>query len=492
MAITNVIEIPVTNQNYPFSSAAGYGVLDNTGYTEKEYFLHGTANVYQTQADGSISIRFADAPYINRIIVRAPEDSAKCSGNTVVEIINPTASFEIERMWILSHRKLLRDGDIYVGITSKPNTIAKLLEFNAERYGALSWANPTPEQPLPYTAEDIQANPSILLDQDIAYETGLFWDMLRDLPSLLRSDRTDNPLADYCRQNIILTGWSQSAAYLIRYLNVFAYMNDEELPCYDGYLAAGPPRHITIPINQYEQLSCIGQSTPLIKEVRQPCIILQTESENGHMDAYKLRRPDGSEENFLCRHYDIAGASHDTKYSLIDYYRNDPDMIRIGILPKYTGIHKFPNNYPLEIPMAAAFRNLFYWINSGVAPSVCDPIKVDCHGDNCKDVLGNSIGGVRTCLLDVPSGSYHSYSLIRENEPLSRESRNVSGYNIVFGHEEPFSPDMLRQMYGSLENYETLARRHTQEQVAKGFVIREDAPKLVQIAVELAKSRGLE
>ena len=51
---------------------------------------------------------------------------------------------------------------------------------------------------------------------------------------------------------------------------------------------------------------------------------------------------------------------------------------------------------------------------------------------------------------------------------------------------------MLRQMYGSLENYETLARRHTQEQVAKGFVIREDAPKLVQIAVELAKSRGLE
>ena len=65
MAITNVIEIPVTKQNYPFSSAARYGVLDNTGYTEKEYFLHGTANVYQTQADGSISIRFADAPYIN-------------------------------------------------------------------------------------------------------------------------------------------------------------------------------------------------------------------------------------------------------------------------------------------------------------------------------------------------------------------------------------------------------------------------------------------
>lgn len=492
MAITEITELPITEHSYPFSSAARYGVLDGTDYAEKEYLLHGTANVYRTEADGSIGIRFSDAPYVNRIIVRAPEDPAKCSGNAVVEIINPTASFDIERMWILSHRKLLRDGDIYVGITSKPNTIAKLLEFNAARYGVLSWANPTPEQPFPYTKEDIQANPNILIDQDIAYETGLFWDMLRDLPALLRSDRIENPLSACCPRNIILTGWSQSAACLIQYLNKFACMDESKLPRYDGYLAAGPPRHITIPINQYEQLSSIGHDMPLIREVHQPCIVLQTESENGQMNAYKLRRPDGLTEDFLCRHYDVAGSSHDTKYSLIDYYKNDPDMIRIGILPEYTGIHEFPNNYPLEIPMAAAFRNLFYWIETGVAPSACDPIETDCHGDNRKDALGNSIGGIRTCLLDVPSGSYHSRSQIRQSEPQSREGRSVSGYNIVFGHEEPFSPNMLRQMYGSLENYEMLARRHTQEQVAKGFVIREDAPELVRIAVELAKSRGLE
>ena len=49
---------------------------------------------------------------------------------------------EIDRMWILGWKMFVRDGDIYVGITSKPNTIAAMVEFDEERYGRLSWANP--------------------------------------------------------------------------------------------------------------------------------------------------------------------------------------------------------------------------------------------------------------------------------------------------------------------------------------------------------------
>lgn len=47
---------------------------------------------------------------------------------------------EIDRMWILGWKKFVRDGDIYVGITSKPNTIAKMVEFDEKRYGCLSWS----------------------------------------------------------------------------------------------------------------------------------------------------------------------------------------------------------------------------------------------------------------------------------------------------------------------------------------------------------------
>lgn len=484
MAITRVKEIPVTKQSYPFSSAARYGVLEGTDYEEKEYFFEGTANVYRTEADRNIGIRFANAPYVNRMIVRAPREPERFSGNVVVEIINPTAFFEIERMWIFSHKRLLGSGDIYVGITSKPNTIAKLIEFDSERYRPLSWANPVPDEAFPYTAQEVEACANLLMDQDIRYETGLVWDMLREMPQLLKSRREDNPLKNYAVGRVVLTGWSQSACYLIRYLNDFMEMRKEELPGYDGYLAAGPPRHYPIPVNQYEAYSCAREGEVRIKKCPKPCIVLQTESENARMGAWRIPRPDRLEEGFFCRHYDIAGASHDTKYTLVDYYCDDPDMKRIHIFPAYTGKHEIPNNYPLEMFVAAAFRNLFYWIQTGVAPAEASRIAVDAWGNNVKDALGNSIGGIRSCLLDYPTGSYYACSMAGESG--SREVHDL------FGYEEPFPAVMLKQMYGSLKHYRELVQKHTVTMVAMGFVLKEDAPKLVEQAVQRARERGLD
>ncbi len=166
--ITRLEEISVTKESYPFASAERYLKLSERGYVEKEYYMYGTANVYETADErGGVRVRTADAPYTNRIIVRAPQDTAKCSRNVVVEIINPTSFMEIDRMWILGWKKFVRDGDIYVGITSKPNTIAKMVEFDEKRYGCLSWANPTPDVPF---SERLQATGG-LGDLNHDYET---------------------------------------------------------------------------------------------------------------------------------------------------------------------------------------------------------------------------------------------------------------------------------------------------------------------------------
>ena len=85
----------------------------------------------------------------------------------------------------------------------------------------MSWANPTPEWPFDFDPEQLVRD-GALPDMDISYETGLFWDMLTDLAWLLRGDSDLNPIRDYPRQAICLTGWSQSGAYLFRYLNSFA------------------------------------------------------------------------------------------------------------------------------------------------------------------------------------------------------------------------------------------------------------------------------
>ncbi len=108
--INCVKEIPVSPSSYPFASAARYLDFEKYGYEEKEYYLEGTANVYESVGNtGAVKVKYKDTAYINRIIVRAPKNPGKSSGNVVVEIINPTSFMEIDRMWILGYEKFMRD-----------------------------------------------------------------------------------------------------------------------------------------------------------------------------------------------------------------------------------------------------------------------------------------------------------------------------------------------------------------------------------------------
>ena len=488
--IKKIQEIPVNPSDYPFASAARYLNLEAYGYRETEYYMDGTANVYQSVGNtGEVEIRYRDAGYRNRLIVRAPEDAGQASGNVVVEIINPTSFMEIDRMWILGYQKFLRDGDIYVGITSKPNTIAKMVEFNEARYGCLSWKNPTEEMPFPFSMEEIQKR-GILPDIDIHYEPGLFWDMLTDLAWLLRGDDDRNPLRAVAHRHLYLTGWSQSACYLFRYLNSFAYRDEvkRDSRVFDGYLAGGGVRNLIVPVNQYEAAMDYDFRLKRVEHVEQPYISVQTESENSAWDAFRTRRADSDYPGFLYREYEVTGASHDTMFSYVDYYRGDEDLKRINHLPVYAGEHAAGNDYPSWILFGAAFRNLFRWVREGAGPGHCERIPVDGRGENRKDVFGNTRGGLRTCLLNYPTGRYHITSTIPKGQSfLDPESEK----DPLFGYQEAFSPAFLKELYGSLAHYKQLCEEDTKEQIARGFVCREDGEALVALAVSLAKERGL-
>ncbi|MCD8073815.1 MAG: hypothetical protein LUF27_02050 [Lachnospiraceae bacterium] len=486
--IQKVEEIRVTEQSYPFASAERYCKLSELGFVEKEYYMEGTANVYQTMADGTIGVKNADAPYVNRFIVRMPQSPEAFSGNVTVEIINATSFMEIDRMWILGWKEFVRRGDIYVGITSKPNTIAKMLELDQERYARLSWSNPTPEIPFSYTADDVRKAGG-LIDQDIQTEPGLFWDMLTEIGALLKSDSENNPLRDLDVRCVTATGWSQSAGYLIRYINDFVCRDEAGSNAYDGFLVAGAPRYFVIPVNQYECAMPGRAEQCVIGTVKVPTIVMHTECENGHLGTALVRRKEGDASDFLCRQYDITGASHDTVYSYVDYYQQDEDLVRIHHLPEYVGKNAVANNYPSQYLVAAAFRNLFYWIQTGVAPAKCDLIELDCRGENVKDALGISKGGLRTCLLDYPTGAYYNTSDIEKGaNPIFPDS----DVEVLFGHEEPYPAEMLKFLYLDLEHYRELVTEHTRAQVSKGFIVKEDADELIEMAVSLAKSRGLD
>lgn len=489
--IQKVEEISITKTSYPFASAERYCNLSAQGYEEKEYYLCGTANVYESaDEEGNVSVRTSDAPYVNRVVVRAPKDKKACSGNVVVEIINPTSFMEIDRMWILGYRQFLRNGDIYVGITSKPNTIAKMVEFNERRYSCLSWRNPTPEIPFSFTQEDVRNCRTVLPDTDLSYEPGLFWDMLTDLAWVLRSDDKPNPIRTLPHTHLYLTGWSQSACYLFRYLNSFAYRADVAKggAVFDGYLAGGGVHSFVTPVNQYETLNRYSAKLERVEKSYQPFVEVHTESENGRFGGWRNHMPDSDRSEFLYRSYDVAGSSHDTSYSYVDYYQNDPDLVRIDHLPSYIGKEAEANDYPSQILFAAAFRNLFQWVRTGAAPAHCEKISVDAEGENVKDAFGNTKGGLRTCLLTYPTGRFSNTSTVELGQNFLDPNSEKEG---LYGSQEPFSAQMLEELYGSLEHYEALATGDTMEQISRGFVVREDGPELIRIAVALAKARGL-
>lgn len=489
--ITKLEEIPITKSTYPFASAEKYCNLSSVGYQEREYYMHGTANVYySTDEKGSVDIQTKDAPYVNRIIVRAPKDYKTASGNVVIEIINPTSFMEIDRMWILGHKEFIRNKDIYIGITSKPNTIAKMVEFDKERYGCLSWDNPTKDVSFPFEIAEALKSIHTMPDIDLSYETGLFWDMLTDLAWFIRSEDEKNPLLAYLRNYIYLTGWSQSACYLFRYVNSFAYRPEVARGgcVFDGYLAGGGVHSLIVPVNQYETTKNYHHRLSGVEKVYEPFISVQTESENARFDAFRTMKNDSDSPDFMYRLYEVTGASHDTMYSYVNYYQDDEDLKRIHHLPVYQGNHEYGNDYPSQLLFAAAFRNLFTWVKTKVAPNHCERILVDADGENKKDAFGNTIGGLRTCLLNYPTGRYHSTSIVDPGVSFLDPASDKDG---LFGYQEAFSKATLIDLYQNLSHYKELVTNDTLEQVSKGFICKEDAENLIQIAVALAKERGL-
>ena len=138
--------IPVTADSHPFNGAAWQHkpiMLNKYGYVEFEYFASGTANVYNNAPNAGFKLTTtASGPYNTRVIIRRPKDMKKFSGRVVVEIINMTAGYDWTAMWAALWERVVDNGDVYVGITSKPNVFDSMKTFDSTRYASLSMANP--------------------------------------------------------------------------------------------------------------------------------------------------------------------------------------------------------------------------------------------------------------------------------------------------------------------------------------------------------------
>ena len=475
-------KIPVTKESYPFISAAKACDLGSFAYVEDEYFMSGTANIYEETANNVLTVSTADAPYTTRLLVRRPEDISSFSGNVVVEILNASGRFDIDRDWILMWKHIVRNGDIYIGISSKGHVVDALKRFDPVRYQEINWANPTPDR---------KGDPENTFDYLPQYELGLYWDMEVDLAKLLRKDDPLNPIREYGKNYLYLVGWSQSGSYLARTINTFAKMpeNCAEGPLFDGYLNTGSGAG-NKPVNSYAKASrffAVGIPSPSLMVSPQPVIAVNTESENRHVMWYG----DFDEENCRFRTWQIPCSSHDTRYTMLDYYKNImKDLEKAGVQIGWDGLEGEPLNTPYEPIFCAALQALYNWVRKGIpaphAPKIeteFTPGASDPTGSfvaNRKDAFGNSIGGIRHPSADYPTAVYQSYTDLEDGE-----------VSMMFGQCRPFAPETLKAMYGSLDNYRKLVAKSTDAAIAKGFILPQDRENMINQVCEIAKARGL-
>lgn len=472
--IATITRKDTTEASRPFTCAARQMDLEAVGYMEEEYFFSGTANVYAKASDTQMTVLACNAPYTNRFLVRRPRDPAKASGRVVLEILNTSSYFDIDRVWVLLHDALLRNGDTYIAITSKPVTMMTLRKYDPQRYADLCWDNPR------HCLLPSRALGNFCGASQPETEDGLLWDMLTDLALDVRGKNAY--LGGMSVRQLYLLGWSQSGSDMIVYSNWFARDRHRRGldHVFDGYFCCAPAPAVCPGLNQEESMDLrAGDGTLQFSDV--PFLQMHTESENARLGTFESRMPASDRPDRQFRIYDIAGATHDSCETMQAYYRSHKEMERVGLYLTYPGSEPNPNHFPYEMAFRAAYRCLCQWCEEKILPPVVPAIAVGPGLVNETDESGNARGGWRLPEINLPVCVYQPCCT-----PL------IPGTpTFLYGAELPYSAEKLRDMYGTLARYRALAEQEADRAIAARLLEENDRAACVARAVAKAAQYGL-
>ncbi len=400
--------------DHPFNAAAYQIVpidLATVGYREDEYFLSGTADVYGYDSvtdplDTKVDV-LRSGPYTNRILVRRPTDPRRFSGNVIIELLNATNDYDLPIFWSYDHDYFTSRGDVWIGITSKPVTIAGLKAFNPSRYASLSWANPNRNE----TDATCPTLYSIVGGASHATEDGLLYDVLSQTASLVRSSGQSNPLHGYAVKAVYAAGYSQSAIDLVGYINAIT-PRIAGAPIFDGYFV-GSGFGIQAPLNQCSPAPAAGDPRNVLRSRNAAIVATQTQSDyNSARQAY---RADSDAAADRYRYYEAAGPSH----VVVQQTTSAPDTADTHAAGGTTLIEDYAScqpgavlsNFPGADLLDASFAILESWVRHGTTPPHAPLLAATGTAPNLTETLdafGNAVGGVRAPEVDVPIATYTS------------------------------------------------------------------------------------
>jgi hypothetical protein len=422
------------------------------GYVEEEYSVSGRADIYAYSDDGSQSpvvfVDEAQVPYETRILVRRPEDPGQFNGTVYYEVLNATAGWDGDPIWQSNYPYFIREGAVWVGMSTKPVTVDFLRDGwagfgrNASRYETLAMPR-----------------------------FGQVWDMLAQTGLLLKTpDAAGNPLAGYDVERIIMVGYSQSAAYQVTFANSFheAAVTPDGSPTIDAYfISAGGDnaKHVTGPTDTTpEELPSGDARNLLLTDV--PTIRFQTQTEVVNFPSYPVRQSEA--DSPWLRFYEMAGGSHvDAQINEVGGQALVRDLdLPPSFCPEPTGGDYNP--IVIGYVQSALMHGLDRWITDGNEPPASRFMELVEPVDDPElslDEDGNAKGGIRPPQLEVPLGTYVG-------------TNSGPGFCFLFGGFTPFDDARLMQLYPNRGRYISRIFRAIKRSQREGFLLPEDAIEL--------------
>lgn len=420
------------------------------GYVEHEYAASGTATSYQVDGEQGRDGRWAFSPagsagYRTRILVRRPQDPADFSGTVVVEWLNVSGGVDAGAEWMSVHEELVRNGDIWVGVSAQQLGVVG---------GPILVAAPGGEG---------VAGMGLKKIDPVRYGTlehpgdGYSFDIFTQVARGLREG--GDPVGGVVPQRVLAVGESQSAYALTTYANGVQPLTKE----FDGFLlhsrgASGLP--VVGDGKSADLATALGNANPTIirTDLGVPVMDLQAESDlTSPLNSLAARQPDSD----TFRLWEVAGTAHADKHTLGESTASQLDC----------GVPI--NDGPLHLVSKAALRALDTWVEDGDLPPTAPRIEVT--GGEAPAVVrdrdGIAEGGIRTPLVDVPTATLSGVA-----------GPKPSTLCLLLGSTTPFTPERIAELYATPAEYTEKFGASADKTIAAGFVLADDKPALLAYA----------
>jgi len=412
------------SHDYPFFSTTVD--LSSHGYIEEEFFFEGTANRYNLPELATGSVIDSGHPYRTRMVVRRPTSALQFSGKVVMEWQNVTAGYDFDAGWELSHDNIIRRGYSWIGVSAQRvgvhQPVTGLKAWSPTRYGTL----------------DVTQGGAILDD-------ALSYYIFSQAAQAVRNPAGVDPMGGLHVEGVFASGGSQSAARLATYHNSIHPLAG----VFDAYFLVVGGRLLRTDLD--------------VKVFK-----IQSETDVAGIHA-ALRQPDSNH----FRRWEVAGAAHVDFYLAQELFTLQARDLGISASPSCS-LPPF-SRIPFRFVLAAGFDHLVDWAKNNVEPPKAPDIETATITPTvavvARDSFGNALGGIRLSQHAVPTAT---------NTGLN----SGPGFCRLYGSFQPFDDATLDALYPNHGTYVSQVTQTTFENMADGFIVREDAIATVRDAAQ--------